>query len=105
MTNNKIDKRIRRHKRVRAKVRGTAARPRLSVFRSSRLLHLQVIDDEAQKTLAAASSKDAAAAAKALLEKARAAGITAMVFDRGGFAYHGRVKKIADALREAGIKI
>ena len=105
MINNKIKNRIRRHARVRAKVSGTAARPRLSVFRSSRLLHLQAIDDTTGKTMFASVSKDPVAAGAEVAKKALAAGVKAMVFDRGGFAYHGRVKKAADTVREKGIKI
>lgn len=101
----KKEKRTRRHRRIRAKVAGTALRPRLSVFRSSRLLHLQAIDDEARKTLFAADGADPAAVAKTLSQKAKAAHVAAMVFDRGGFAYHGRVRKVAEILREEGIKI
>lgn len=105
MTNNKREKRIRRHQRVRAKVKGTASRPRLSVFRSNRLLHLQAIDDAARRTLAAAKGPDPVAVARELAQKAKAAGITTMVFDRGGFQYHGRVQKVADAVREEGIAV
>jgi len=101
----KREKRIRRHTRVRAKVSGTAERPRLSVFRSNRSMRLQAIDDVAQKTLFAAAAPDASAAAAALAKKAAEQGIKTMVFDRGGFLYHGRVKKVADVLRESGIKI
>ncbi|OGE73929.1 MAG: 50S ribosomal protein L18 [Candidatus Doudnabacteria bacterium RIFCSPHIGHO2_01_52_17] len=108
-------KRIRRHRRVRARIFGTTERPRLSVFRSSQHLHLQLIDDTASRTIAAASTREvkgkhpkkdkATAAAKLLAERAKKAGITTAVFDRGGFQYHGRVKNVAEAMREAGIKI
>ena len=106
--------RLRRHRRVRVKVAGTAGRPRLSVYRSLHHVYAQLIDDGAGRTLAAASTaelktgkKDAGAAAavgRAIAEKARAAGVTAAVFDRGGFLYHGRVKALADAAREAGLE-
>ena len=109
-------KRIRRHKRVRAKVFGTATRPRLCVFRSLKNIYAQIIDDENGTTLASASSlgkdfaqsggnKEAAkkvgeAVAKAAIEK----GITDVVFDRGGYIYHGRVQALAEGAREAGLK-
>ena len=109
-------KRIRRDKRVRGKISGTALKPRLCVFRSLKNIYAQVIDDENGKTLASASSldkefnqyggnKEAAklvgqAVAKAALEK----GITEVVFDRGGYIFHGRVQELADAAREAGLK-
>ena len=91
------ESRIRRHGRVRKKIHGTAARPRLAVFRSNKHLVLQLIDDEAGRTLAAASTNEPA-------ERAKAAGIEKVVFDRGGFAYHGRVAAAADAAREAGLE-
>jgi large subunit ribosomal protein L18 len=107
-----------RHRRIRSKVVGTAARPRLVVFRSLRYIHAQLVDDAAGKTLAAASDMKmgkvageagprisaAAAVGKALAEKAAASGISAVVFDRGGYRYHGRVKALADAAREAGLQ-
>jgi large subunit ribosomal protein L18 len=109
--------RIRRHRRVRKKVHGTAARPRLAVYRSNKHITVQVIDDDAGTTLAAASTNEAAlrsssgatvaAAARVgelVAERAKAAGIDAVVFDRGGFAYHGRVAAIAEAARHAGLE-
>ena len=106
--------RHRRHRRVRVKVLGTAQRPRLSVFRSLSHTYAQVIDDSAGRTLASASTlqlgakrNDLAAAAavgKAVAESARQAGVTSVVFDRGGYLYHGRVKALADAAREAGLE-
>jgi large subunit ribosomal protein L18 len=106
--------RARRHRRVRVRVAGTGQRPRLSVFRSLHHVYAQLIDDETGRTLAAASTaqlkshkKDveaAAAVGRAIAEKAKAAGVTAAVFDRGGFLYHGRVKALADAAREAGLE-
>jgi large subunit ribosomal protein L18 len=110
------DARLRRHARVRKYVRGTAGRPRLAVFRSNRHITVQVIDDRAGRTLAAASSAEAAveggtgnvAAAKQVgrlvAERARAAGIAKVVFDRGGNLYHGRVAALADAARDAGLE-
>ena len=109
--------RIRRHRRVRKKVAGTAERPRLSVFRSNRHVVAQVIDDETGRTLAAASSveKDlrscnggnktgAEAVGRLVAERAKAAGVSQVVFDRGGFRYHGRVAALADAARQAGLE-
>ncbi|MGZ4674424.1 MAG: 50S ribosomal protein L18 [Ilumatobacteraceae bacterium] len=110
--------RIIRHRRVRKKIHGTAARPRLAVFRSNKHLSLQVIDDDAGRTLAAASTAEAelraggsgatvAAATRlgqVLAERAKAAGVDQVVFDRGGFLYHGRVAAVAAAAREAGLE-
>ena len=110
--------RIRRHRRVRKTLSGTSERPRLNVFRSSSHIYAQVIDDVAGHTLVAASDteKSIAAAAsgknkteratlvgKAVAERAKDKGISAVVFDRGGHKYHGRVKALADAAREAGL--
>jgi large subunit ribosomal protein L18 len=111
----KHTQRLRRHRRVRAKVNGTAERPRLSVYRSNRGIVAQVIDDVAGRTVAAASSldKDLAGTSRAdapsavgrlVAERARAAGISAVVFDRGGYLYHGRVKALAEAAREQGLE-
>ena len=108
--------RIRRHRRVRKGVSGTAERPRLVVFRSNRGIEAQLIDDAAGKTLAAASSlglaksfkgnkvAQAAEVGKALASAAKSAGIETAVFDRGGYLYHGRVKALADGAREGGLK-
>jgi large subunit ribosomal protein L18 len=106
--------RLRRHKRVRVHVEGTQERPRLAVFRSLNHLYAQVIDDGAQRTLAAASTVNlkmngnsvaqAAEVGKAIAAKAKAAGVNTVVFDRGGFLYHGRIKALADAAREAGLE-
>jgi large subunit ribosomal protein L18 len=108
--------RVRRHKRVRAKVSGTAERPRLVVFRSNRGIEAQLVDDASGKTLASAShlglaksfkgdkSKQADAVGKALAAAAKSAGISECVFDRGGYLYHGRVKALADGAREGGLK-
>lgn len=105
--------RERRHNRIRAKVMGTATRPRLAVYKSNRYIHAQIIDDAAGKTLVSGSTKDVAAkqkktdAAKALgvelAKRAKAAGITEVVFDRGGFRYTGRIATLASAAREAGL--
>lgn len=116
----KLNQRERRHKRVRAKLSGTPARPRLNVFRSSAHIYVQVIDDIAGHTLLATSDLDAEvlelagegaaktaranAVGKVIAKRAQAAGVTAVVFDRGGFLYHGRVKAVADGAREAGLE-
>ena len=108
--------RARRHLRVRKKVQGTAARPRLVVTRSTRHITAQVVDDTTHRTLASASSLDAnvrgvdgdkkaraAAVGKLIAERAKAAGIDSVVFDRGGNRYHGRIASLADAAREGGL--
>jgi large subunit ribosomal protein L18 len=112
----KRDGRIRRHSRVRKQVQGTATRPRLAVFRSNRHVVAQVIDDVAGTTLASASTLEAdlrdgsgttAAAAKVgqrVAERAKGAGVSTVVFDRGGNVYHGRVAAVAEAAREAGLE-
>jgi large subunit ribosomal protein L18 len=112
--NNEIRERI--HKRIRRKVQGTAERPRLAVFRSVAHIYVQVIDDAKGSTLVSASSIEKAtktnggnvAAAKAIgktiAERAKEKGIKRVVFDRGGYQYHGRVKALADAAREAGLE-
>lgn len=107
-------RRNRRRVRVRSRVTGTAERPRLSVFRSSKHIYAQVIDDLAGKTLAQASSSTSKMTGKKIdksvgvgtevAQKAKAAGIAKVVFDRGGYKYHGRVKALADAAREAGLE-
>jgi large subunit ribosomal protein L18 len=115
-----LSTRKRRHVRVRAKVNGTAARPRLNVFRSSAHIYAQVIDDVQGHTVAAASDleqevKDrvgseakktdrARAVGAVIAERAKAAGFEDVVFDRGGFLYHGRIKAVADGAREGGLK-
>jgi large subunit ribosomal protein L18 len=119
MSKTKEDIRLRLHTRIRKKLAGSTARPRLAVFRSQAHIYAQVINDEDGKTLCAASSVDKdlrakqktganVAAAKAvgslIATRAKAAGIEAVVFDRGGFQYHGRIKALADAAREAGLK-
>ncbi len=116
MTLHKVEARERRHRRVRKKVRGTTARPRLVVFRSNKHIYAQLIDDVAGVTLASASTTEkglagsgatveaASGVGKRIGERAKAAGITAAVFDRGGFRYHGRVAAVADSAREAGLE-
>ncbi len=115
----KIETRTRRRARIRARVIGTAARPRLAVFRSAKHISAQLIDDAAGKTLAAADDAKmktakaegmeakiakAHAVGQALAEKAKKAGISAIVFDRGGYTYHGRVKALADGARAGGLQ-
>ena len=110
------DARLRRHRRVRAKVHGTAERPRLAVFRSNRGIEAQLVDDDSGKTLASAShlglaksfkgdkTKQAEEVGKALAAAAKTAGVGTCVFDRGGYLYHGRVKALADGAREGGLE-
>jgi len=125
MTKKNKQKRWRRkraHFRVRNRMRGTEERPRLAVFKSARHIYAQVIDDNAGRTLAQASTLDPEVAKKmegdgrgnvaraklvgeAVAERAKAEGIERVVFDRGGFIYHGKVKAVADAAREAGLKL
>lgn len=110
-TLTKKELRDRRHARVRARISGTATRPRLAVFRSNRFISVQLIDDEAGKTIAAAHGRDvkgsqsvqATSVGSTIAEKAKAAGITAIVFDRAGYRYAGQVKALADAAREGGL--
>ena len=113
MTTKKEQRRIKIKYRVRNKISGTAARPRLSVFRSNKQIYAQVIDDETAKTLVSASSlgmeampkkEQAAKVGEALAQKAIEAGITTVVFDRNGYLYHGRVKELADGVRKGGLK-
>ena len=103
----KRDARLRRHRRVRRRVVGTAERPRLAVFRSNKQIYAQLIDDRAGRTLASAGSPtskgDGDKKAAALATKAKAAGITSVVFDRGGYHYQGRVRALAEAAREGGL--
>jgi len=111
---NKKQQRKLRHNRVRSRVIGSADRPRLNVFRSLTHIYAQVIDDNAGKTLAAASSSEvktkgkkselATAVGKLVAEKAQKAGIKQVVFDRGGYQYQGRIKQLADAARAAGLE-
>jgi len=116
-TRTKEGARRRRHARVRRKVIGTPERPRLAVFRSNKHISAQVIDDTAGRTVAAASTMEAdlrtgatgnktaaATVGRLVAERARAAGVSRVVFDRGGFIYHGRVAAVADGAREAGLE-
>ena len=107
-------KRLKRRRRVRAKVHGSAVRPRISVFRSNRGIFAQLIDDDAGRTLAAVNwteadlrslkpMEQAAQAGKLLAERAKGAGVDTAVFDRGGYRYHGRVKALAEGAREGGL--
>ncbi len=116
-TSTKQSKRVSRHARVRSKIKGTSERPRVAVFKSNRNLFVQVIDDTLGKTLVsntvkAAAKKEkgsktekASAIGKTLAGQMKEKGITAAVFDRGGFKYHGRIKALAEGLREGGVKI
>src|SRR5918999_2829890 len=110
----KQQKRLKRRRRVRAKVRGTAERPRISVFRSNRGIFAQLIDDDAGRTLAAVNwtepdlrtlkpMEQASRAGALIAERAKAAGVETAVFDRGGYRYHGRVKALAEGAREGGL--
>jgi large subunit ribosomal protein L18 len=113
--NTKEQGRQRRHRRVRSKISGTAERPRLAVYRSNKGIYAQVIDDGAGRTLAAASTLDkdlsgvkrseqAVAVGRLVAERAKQAGVRAVVFDRGGYLYHGRVRTLAEAARESGLE-
>jgi large subunit ribosomal protein L18 len=112
---SKNEIRLRIHRRIRRRVKGTPERPRLAVFRSLKHIYAQVIDDRQGRTLAAASSNEkngvnggniagAKAVGKAVAERAKEKGVKAVVFDRGGYLYHGRVKALAEAAREAGLE-
>jgi large subunit ribosomal protein L18 len=118
MALSKLEARQRRHRRVRKSVRGTAQRPRLAVFRSNRHVYAQLVDDVAGRTIASASTMESTArrgssatvdAAKQvgerLAERAKAAGVGAVVFDRGGFRYHGQVAAVADGARSGGLEL
>ena len=110
------DARVRRHRRVRTKIAGTAERPRLAVFRSNRHIYAQLIDDDAARTIASASDREVQGAGEGktdpakevgelLAERAKAAGIDRVVFDRGGRLFHGRVAALAEGAREKGLQI
>jgi large subunit ribosomal protein L18 len=112
----KEKRRLKRRRRVRAKISGTAARPRVSVFRSNRGLSAQLIDDVSARTLAAVNwyepelrglgkSERTKRAGELLAERSKAAGVSQVVFDRGGYQYHGHVRTFAEAIREAGITV
>ncbi len=98
---SKTEQRARRHKRVRAKISGTAKRPRLAVFKSNTAIYVQLIDDEAHRTLASAKGNDAKVVGVKIAE---ASPVKAVVFDRGGYSYTGKIKVLADAARAAGLK-
>ncbi len=111
-TLSKIEQRTRRHRRIRAKISGTAERPRFAIFKSLNFIYAQLIDDTKRVTVASASdmglkgktkTERAKLAGEALAKAAKAKGINAVVFDRGGFIYTGRVRAIADGAREAGL--
>ncbi len=114
MALTKVQKRIRIKRRVRGKISGSAELPRLTVYKSNKEIYAQLVDDVTGTTLASASSRAldvtgsksdiSVAVGKAIAEKAKEAGISAVVFDRNGFVYHGRIKALADGAREAGLK-
>lgn len=116
MKGSRQDARSRRHSRVRKNVNGTGDRPRLAVYRSNRYIYAQLIDDSDGRTIAAASSQEpdlksgkldvgtAAKVGEAIAGRAKEAGISTVVFDRGGYKFHGRVKALADAARKAGLE-
>ncbi len=116
MRGSRTEARRRRHYRVRRKIRGTAERPRLAVFKSNRYIYAQLVDDDGGRTVAAASSQEqelrgrtltvetAAEVGRRLAERAKDAGVTTAVFDRGGYPYHGRVKALAEAARAGGLE-
>jgi large subunit ribosomal protein L18 len=108
--------RRKRHERLRLRISGSAERPRLSVFRSAKYIYAQVIDDTSGRTLAAASSREsdlegankvetARSVGRAVAERAKAAGVSAVVLDRGGYQYHGRVRSLAEGAREGGLNL
>ncbi|MDO4764617.1 MAG: 50S ribosomal protein L18 [Eubacteriales bacterium] len=112
---SKVKNRIKKHKKLRQTLKGTAEKPRLSVYRSNNHIYTQIIDDVKAHTLVAASSRTvgldktndveaAKAVGKAIAEKAKAKGIEVVVFDRGGYKYHGKIKALAEAAREAGLQ-
>ena len=116
MKTDKRQQRTRRHNRVRTRIKGTASTPRVSVFRSNRHMFVQIIDDSTGKTILSntiesrtknktkgAKTETAALIGEAIAQKAKEAGISKIVFDRGGFKYHGRVKALADGLRKGGL--
>jgi len=113
MTNKKVERRIKIKYRIRKRVNGTAERPRLTVFRSNKQIYAQVINDEEGRTLASASSaklekmpkmEQAQKVGELIAKNALEAGVTTVVFDRNGYLYHGRVKALADAARNGGLK-
>ncbi len=115
MAFSKVNRRAKIKRRIRKKITGTSAMPRLSVFRSNKQMYAQIIDDSTGLTLVSASSykskakgnkvEQAALVGKEVAEKAKKAGIVSVVFDRNGYLYHGRVKSLADSAREGGLKL
>ena len=117
MRGSRTDARRRRHTRVRKRIHGTPGRPRMAVFRSNRYIYVQVIDDESGRTLASASSQEpgmrdrsltvetASEVGRLIAARAKEAGVQSVLFDRGGFLYHGRVKALAEAAREEGLTL
>lgn len=103
MENSKVLRRLKRKKRVRNKISGTKERPRVSVFRSNKYFYAQAIDDTSSRTLAASSGKDVEKIAEKLAKDLNYQKINKIVFDRSGYQYHGRVKKLAEVLREKGV--
>ena len=114
-TAKKVTRRQRIRRGIRGKIKGTAARPRMSVFRSNKDIYVQLVDDISGTTLASATSRSVSAegrnktdiskeVGKLIAERAKAAGVETVVFDRGGYLYHGRVKALADSAREGGLK-
>lgn len=100
----KVQQRKHRHKRVRGRVYGTAQRPRLSVFRSNKHIYAQVINDEQGCTLASASGENSREVGQTVAQRAQETGVKEIVFDRGGYRYHGRVKALAEGAREGGLR-
>ncbi len=105
MQNSKLSMRIARKRRIRSRVFGTSQRPRVSIFRSNKFIYAQIINDEKGETLAAAKGEDATKIGQELGEKAIKAKLKKLVFDRGGYKYHGNVKKVASGLREKGLDL
>lgn len=118
MALTKSERRLRIKRRIRKKISGTTATPRMSVFRSNKQIYVQIVDDATNKTIVAASSKDkalegkegnksdqAASVGELIASKAKEAGITKVVFDRNGYLYHGRIKSLADAARKGGLNL
>ncbi|HAA13623.1 MAG TPA: 50S ribosomal protein L18 [Cytophagales bacterium] len=114
MATNNVQRRTRIRRGIRNKISGTSAKPRLSIFKSNRAIYAQLIDDEKGHTIAAASSRELGAASlnvdasrqvgEKIAEKAKTAGVEVVVFDRGGYLYHGKVKALADGARSGGLK-
>lgn len=112
----RTEARIRRHRRVRKNIKGSAARPRMAIFRSNRYIYVQLVDDTAGRTIASASSQEkdfrsaklneetAAKVGKLIGDRAQESGIKEVVFDRGGYKYHGKIKALADAARKSGLE-